>query len=99
MPSGIGTRHRPHQRGSRPGGRLMLRLGIVGLGVISQFYLAALQRSPHARLAAVCDVREQALLPWRALVPCHTDHRAMLATDQLDGVIVTTPNDTHSVVC
>jgi predicted dehydrogenase len=76
----------------------MLRLGVVGLGVISRFYLAALDRSPAARLAAVCDLREHALAPWRGVVPCYPDHRAMLAADRLDGVIVTTPNDTHASV-
>jgi predicted dehydrogenase len=77
----------------------MLRIGVIGLGVISRYYLAALCRSPEARLAAVCDLREQALAPWRGHLPCHTDHRAMLATERLDGVIVTTPNDTHAAVC
>ncbi|MFL6126792.1 Gfo/Idh/MocA family protein [Actinophytocola sp.] len=77
----------------------MLRIGVVGLGVISRFYLAALAGSPQARLAAVCDVREQALAPWRGVLPCHLDHRAMLTAERLDGVVVTTPNDTHAAVC
>jgi len=77
----------------------MLHIGVIGLGVISRFYVAALVRSSQARLAAVCDVREPALAPWRGVVPCHTDHRAMMAAERLDGVIVTTPNDTHAEVC
>lgn len=76
-----------------------LSFAVVGLGVISKFYLAALERSPAAGLVAVCDRDPAALAPWQGRVPCYTDHRELLAQERLDGVIVTVPNDAHAAVC
>lgn len=75
------------------------RVGIVGLGVISAFYLAAVDQLPGWDLAAVCDVREAALAPHRGRVPCYREHRSMLADAALDAVVVTVPNDAHAAVC
>ena len=69
---------------------------VVGLGVISRFYLAAIEAAPNARLAAVCDLDEANLAPWRGRVPCYRDHRELLARELPDGVIVTVPNDAHA---
>ncbi|MEO5876180.1 MAG: Gfo/Idh/MocA family oxidoreductase [Streptosporangiaceae bacterium] len=75
-----------------------LRIGIVGLGVISKFYLAAIEKSPSVRLAAVCDLREEALEPHRGGVPCFRSHQEMLERGELDAVIVNVPNDVHATV-
>lgn len=74
---------------------------MVGLGVISRFYLAAIEQDPTLRLAAVCDLTEAGLAPHRAAgVPGYRDHRALLAAHRdLAGVIVTVPNDAHAPVC
>ncbi|MFJ6410563.1 Gfo/Idh/MocA family protein [Streptomyces hydrogenans] len=76
-----------------------LRLGIAGLGVISRFYVAAAERMPEWEVAAVCDLREEALDPFRGRVACHTDHRAMLAAGPLDALVVAVPNHAHAEVC
>jgi predicted dehydrogenase len=75
------------------------RIAIVGLGVISKFYLDAIRRSPQWELAAVCDIREATLAPHREKVPCYRDLGAMLREIDLDGLIVTVPNDAHGEVC
>jgi predicted dehydrogenase len=74
------------------------RIGMIGLGVISRFYLAALERIPSLRLTAVCDTDEAALRPFRGRVPCHRDHRELLERTNLDGVVITVPNDAHATV-
>lgn len=84
---------------ARDGGRRRLRVGVVGLGAIARYYLAALGAGGPARLAAVCDVDEAALAPFRGRVPCHRDHRALLAAGGLDAVVVTAPNDVHAAIC
>lgn len=76
-----------------------MRVGVVGLGAISRFYLAALETLPAVRLAAVCDTDPVALAAWRGRVPCHTDHRALLAAGGLDALVVTVPNDLHAPIC
>ncbi|GLW55747.1 Gfo/Idh/MocA family protein [Kitasatospora phosalacinea] len=76
-----------------------LRFGVVGLGVISRFYLAALERLPGVRLAAVCDRDGSLLEPFDNGVARFTDHRELLAAGGLDAVVVTVPNDLHLAIC
>lgn len=76
-----------------------LRVGVVGLGVIAPFYLAALRNGGAARLAAVCDLDEQALRPLHGRVPGYRDHRDLLRAGGIDAVVVTVPNDAHAGVC
>ncbi|MDQ0994390.1 Gfo/Idh/MocA family protein [Streptomyces sp. V3I7] len=75
------------------------RIGVAGLGVISAYYLAAVQRSAHWELAAVCDLNDAVLRPHRDRVPCFTDPRTMLREAGLDAVVVAVPNDAHAEVC
>ncbi|WP_372452242.1 Gfo/Idh/MocA family protein [Saccharothrix obliqua] len=74
----------------------MIRVGVVGLGVISRYYLAAIAELPEYELAAVCDVDREALVGHEARDYLH--HRAMLADGGLDAVVVTAPNDVHAEI-
>lgn len=76
-----------------------LRIGIIGLGVISRFYLEALEVMPDIELAAVCDLDEEALAPHRGRVAAFRNHRELLADTELDAVVVNVPNDVHFSVC
>jgi predicted dehydrogenase len=75
-----------------------VRLGIVGLGVISRFYLKALAEHPHPDLvlAAVCDRNPDVLAGQD--VPTFADHRDLLASGLVDAVVVNVPNDAHHPV-
>lgn len=74
------------------------RVALVGLGAISRFYLAALAASPAWELAAVCDVAEDRLAPWRKHVACFTDQPTILRelAGTLDAAVIAAPNDTHA---
>ncbi|MFI6348194.1 Gfo/Idh/MocA family protein [Streptomyces sp. NPDC050560] len=74
-----------------------LRLGLIGLGAISPYYLAAAARSPRWDLVAVCDPRP----PRRAQDPAprFDDHRDLLRTARPDAVVVAVPNHAHLDVC
>lgn len=74
-----------------------LRVAVVGLGVISRFYVAALRDSSAMELVAVCDTDPERLAAHA--VPGHTDHRRLLRNTWLDAVVVTVPNDVHMRVC
>ncbi|GAA4701145.1 Gfo/Idh/MocA family protein [Streptomyces youssoufiensis] len=76
-----------------------LRVGIVGLGVISRFYVKAFDELPDVELAAVCDLRADALAPFEGKVPTFADYREMIAAGGLDAVVVNVPNDVHAQVC
>ncbi|MFE9422637.1 Gfo/Idh/MocA family protein [Kitasatospora sp. NPDC006697] len=77
------------------------RIAVIGLGVISRFYLAAIEADPRFELAAVCDLDDAALAGHLAAgLPVFPDHRALLADGpELDGAVVTVPNDAHAPVC
>ncbi|MET0132865.1 MAG: Gfo/Idh/MocA family oxidoreductase [Kibdelosporangium sp.] len=76
-----------------------IRIGIVGLGVISRFYVEALGKLPALTLAAVCDLRPEALTPFEGETECYTSHQDMLEHAVLDAVVVNVPNDVHVPVC
>lgn len=75
------------------------RVGLIGLGVISKFYVAAFDRLPGLDLAAVCDLRPAALEPFHDTAKCYTSHTGLLADAAVDAVVVNVPNDAHATVC
>lgn len=79
---------------------MALRVAMLGLGVISRFYLDALPRLEELELVAVCDRDERRLAPHAAAgVACDRDWRATLARPEVDAVLVNLPNDLHAEVC
>ncbi|WP_433498397.1 Gfo/Idh/MocA family protein [Sphaerimonospora sp. CA-214678] len=76
-----------------------LRVGVIGLGVISRFYSAALRDSATLRLCAVCDRDPAAPALRAARVPGYRDHVRLLEEARPDAVVVTVPNDAHAGVC
>lgn len=76
-----------------------LRLGVVGLGAISSYYLAAAERLPGWELSAVCDTRDQTLEQYRGRAARFRDHRTLLAQARPDAVVVAVPNHVHLPVC
>jgi predicted dehydrogenase len=87
---------------------LPVRVGVIGAGlmgreVASAFgrWFALLDCPVRPDLVAVCDVNERAL-EWFRQVPTvrhlDTDHRALLARDDVDLVYVAVPHDRHEAV-
>ncbi|MFI7139263.1 Gfo/Idh/MocA family protein [Streptomyces massasporeus] len=76
-----------------------LRLGVVGLGAISPYYLAAAERLPEWRLTAVCDARAEALEQFPGPAARFSDHRTLLDRARPDALVVAVPNDVHLPLC
>ncbi|WP_433942872.1 Gfo/Idh/MocA family protein [Paenibacillus sp. SN-8-1] len=78
-----------------------LRVGIIGMGVISKFYVHALRHKlSNPTLTAVCDLSEERLKPFmNDGIPCYQDYKEMLKRDDIDAVIINVPNDKHFEIC
>jgi predicted dehydrogenase len=74
------------------------RLGLIGAGFIGEVHLRALRHNARANVCAVADVDESRLHQAQAtfeIPKIYTDVRGMLQDEQLDGVIVATPDHLH----
>ena len=76
------------------------RFGVIGCGSIAEIaHFPSIQRTEGAELVACCDINEetakQAAEKWGARV-WYSDYRTMLAEcDDLDAVVIATPNNVH----
>lgn len=76
-----------------------LRVGLIGLGKISQKHreaLALLEKEGVAKLVAACDPVAERHKDLGAGVKAFTTHEAMLAGAEMDLVIIATPSGTHA---
>lgn len=76
----------------------MIRVAVVGLGKMGLSHLAMIRPHPKVDLVGVCDSAAYLLdvLNKNTGVPTFTDYDAMLATTQLDAVIIATPSHLHA---
>jgi myo-inositol 2-dehydrogenase / D-chiro-inositol 1-dehydrogenase len=79
-----------------------LRYGLIGSGMMGGEHLLTLAHVPGAEVVALADPVD-ASLEWGGAcagrpVDTHHDHRDLLARDDLDAVIIATPNMTHAAV-
>ncbi|WP_274558693.1 Gfo/Idh/MocA family protein [Streptomyces spiramyceticus] len=75
-----------------------MRIGVIGLGVIAPFFYRAVDDDPSLTLTAVCDLDTAKLDGFAPGVATFTDHRELLASGLVDGVVVTLPNHAHAPV-
>ncbi|MEW2545169.1 Gfo/Idh/MocA family oxidoreductase [Streptomyces sp. NPDC047002] len=73
------------------------RIGIIGGGIRGSMYAQSLRGFPGAEVRAVCDLAEPVArkVADGFGLSAYTDHRRMLAEQQLDAVIVATPDFAH----
>lgn len=79
-----------------------LRVGVIGAGGIARSqHIPLLQKHPQVHLAAVADVSAEALavVASKFNVPAsYADYRELLDNEDLDAVVVCTPNKFHAPV-
>lgn len=77
----------------------MVRVGVIGTSNwTGRMYMQALQHHPDGAVTAVCarnPERTQAFAEKWGVPNVYTDWRDLLDSDEIDAVIVSTPNDTH----
>jgi myo-inositol 2-dehydrogenase / D-chiro-inositol 1-dehydrogenase len=74
------------------------RIGLIGAGKVARVHAANLARIEGARLVAVADVLPEAARGLAEEVGCDAleSADALLARDDVEAVLVTTPPDTHA---
>ncbi len=75
-----------------------LGFAIIGAGMVARYHATAIERTPGARLVAVCRPASTRADETAAQfgVPCLTDHTALLARDDVDAVCICTPSGLHA---
>ena len=78
-----------------------VRVGIIGCGVIAPAHIKSYQRLPDVEVISCCDlIREKA--EKRAaefnIKKIFTDHRQMIADEELDAVSICTDHESHTML-
>jgi len=80
-------------------GERALRLGLAGLGSMGRNHLRVISSHPDTILAAVADPTAEVLeAASRRPGPGFADPLVMIATAELDGVVVAAPTNNHSAL-
>ena len=77
----------------------MIRIGVIGAGIMGSLHAEAYQQNPNAELIAVCDfIREKAEKAAEKFEAgaFYTDYRKMIEKEELDAVAVATPDFAHT---
>lgn len=76
-----------------------IRIGLIGCGTIAEKQLAGLAQTRLVRLVATADLnpdRANLLADRYDVLKRFTDHKELLAQDDVDAVIISTPNFLHA---
>ncbi len=77
----------------------MVRYGIVGIGAMGREHAENLRNIPGARAVAVSDPDENSIAQARSAIGedllCFSNHQELLESNQIDAIIIATPNFTH----
>ncbi len=78
----------------------MVRVGIIGLGKMGLSHLSIVRAHPQVELVAACDSMTYLtdVLGKHTGLKCYADLDAMLAAEQLDAVVVSTPSRLHAAM-
>lgn len=78
----------------------MINIGVIGLGVIAKYYIAAFPQLQSARLGAVCDLNEDKTRSYvNTDVKVYQDYTELLNDPAIDAVVINLPNDLHFKAC
>lgn len=74
-----------------------IRIGVIGLGIMGRHYVKIFHEHPLAQVVAVCARRQEQVDEFAAKYPVagYTDYRRMMERDDLDAVVIATPDAHH----
>jgi predicted dehydrogenase len=76
----------------------MIKLAFIGFGRMGLTHFSILNSHPGVQITAVCDASSTMMSVLNSLVPVRTycDAGAMVEKEDLDGVVISTPSDSHA---
>ncbi|MBQ8894440.1 MAG: Gfo/Idh/MocA family oxidoreductase [Clostridia bacterium] len=75
-----------------------LNMGVIGCSGMAEGHMTAIEKNPNAKLIAVCDIDlEKAKKSAEKFKIEHVfqDYRDLLAMEEIDGVVIVTPDQVH----
>ena len=73
-----------------------INISIVGTGLMGLQHIKAISKSKKANLHSIVDISDNAKkLSNKHKIPLYSDVSSLLKSNQLDAVIVATPNQLH----
>ncbi len=77
---------------------MVVRIGMIGLGKMGLSHVAIVRAHPEVQLVAACDTMTYLtdVLQKHTGLKCYDDLDKMLAAEQLDAVVVSTPSKLHA---
>lgn len=75
----------------------MVRFGIIGMGMISKFYVDAIQQLNNIKLVSVCDNNKVKLINYKD-VKVFNDYLDAVKDEHTDAIIIATPNIYHEEI-
>ena len=78
-----------------------IRVAVIGLGNKGKSHVAHFSKLPGVRVVALCDVDPQRLEELKAVAAaafCATDPRRILERNDVDAVVIATPNHWHALL-
>ncbi|MCA1321655.1 Gfo/Idh/MocA family oxidoreductase [Bacillus tianshenii] len=79
----------------------MLKVGVIGLGSISEHHINPYLNNDEVELVALCDINEQRLKDKGQqynVQKLYSDHRELLKDDAIDAVSICTWNNSHAEI-
>ncbi|WP_210367554.1 Gfo/Idh/MocA family oxidoreductase [Bacillus sp. REN3] len=79
----------------------MLKVGVIGVGSISEYHINPYRKNPDAELVALCDINKERLLQkgeQYQISQLYSDYRKLLENEEIDAVSICTWNDTHAEI-
>ncbi|OZU88334.1 oxidoreductase [Virgibacillus indicus] len=79
----------------------MLRVGVIGVGSISEFHIKPYLENENVELVALCDLNEKRLAEKGELygvTQLHSDYHELLKNKEIDAVSICTWNDSHAEI-
>ncbi|MCS3764083.1 Gfo/Idh/MocA family protein [Bradyrhizobium centrosematis] len=73
-----------------------MRIAVAGAGLIGRRHIELIEASPDCALAGIADPSPAAKdFALAHNLPCYPDHRALLAQEKPDGLVIASPNNLH----